>query len=436
MARIGVLPLARPTFDVPFAEAIAAQAFAALDAPATRSSAGASCCSMPPRRRPRMRRSAGEPLDILLILQVTFTDASMTVRDRARRRRRRWRSGAFPSRAPAGGCGSTPSAASTSPPMPSAGPARIRAGSMRRRTRQASATSLAVLLARQGAGAGRAPLGADRDRRPTAGPPTRVLAEIEGRGGSGSSASTRRASTPAATTPDALRRWPASRSRDRAAGSLRARRGRSGRSRSRRDAREVGERIAGLDEVDQPQLDKSLSVSRRPRRAGARRAASSAIAVRCWPEMFTDYGCAACGPMGLHERGEGAVRLRGRHVRRAHGAARCRSSPGEPSFLADIVDMDAASDTGVLWHCGLAPLSMADPATPPAAQIHSNRRMPLLQEFALKPGRVTVARFSQARNETKLVVAGGDMLSRAEELHRHVRRHPLRPSRAETSRRP
>jgi L-fucose isomerase-like protein len=83
---------------------------------------------------------------------------------------------------------------------------------------------------------------------------------------------------------------------------------------------------------------------------------------------------------------------------------------GKPSFLVDIVDMDRESDTGVLWHCGLAPLSMADPTTPPRAQIHSNRRMPLLQEFALKPGRVTVARISQARNAPKLVVAGGEMI--------------------------
>jgi L-fucose isomerase-like protein len=54
---------------------------------------------------------------------------------------------------------------------------------------------------------------------------------------------------------------------------------------------------------------------------------------------------------------------------------------------------------------------MADPATPPMAQIHSNRRMPLLQEFALKPGRITAARFSQAKNEAKLVIAGGEMIS-------------------------
>ena len=86
---------------------------------------------------------------------------------------------------------------------------------------------------------------------------------------------------------------------------------------------------------------------------------------------------------------------------------------GEPSFLADIVDMDAATDTSVLWHCGLAPISMADRATPrrrrstPTAGCRSSRSSPW------KPGRVTAARFSQAKNETKLVVAGGEMISAA-----------------------
>jgi L-fucose isomerase-like protein len=82
----------------------------------------------------------------------------------------------------------------------------------------------------------------------------------------------------------------------------------------------------------------------------------------------------------------------------------------QPSFLVDLVDMDSETDTGVVWHCGLAPRSMADEQTPPMAQIHSNRRMPLLQEFALKPGRVTVARISQARNRPVMVLAGAQMI--------------------------
>jgi L-fucose isomerase-like protein len=81
-----------------------------------------------------------------------------------------------------------------------------------------------------------------------------------------------------------------------------------------------------------------------------------------------------------------------------------------PPFMADLVDVDREGDSAVVWHCGLAPLSMADPDERPRAGIHSNRRMPLLGEFALAPGRVTLARLSQSRGPLRLVVAGGEML--------------------------
>ncbi len=55
---------------------------------------------------------------------------------------------------------------------------------------------------------------------------------------------------------------------------------------------------------------------------------------------------------------------------------------------------------------------MAAPGCVPRATIHTNRRMPLLHEFALKPGRVTFARLSRARGEAKLVIAGGEVLDR------------------------
>jgi L-fucose isomerase-like protein len=53
---------------------------------------------------------------------------------------------------------------------------------------------------------------------------------------------------------------------------------------------------------------------------------------------------------------------------------------------------------------------MADPECVPVATIHSNRRKPLLSEFPLKPGRVTIARFSQSNGQQRLVVGGGEML--------------------------
>jgi len=83
---------------------------------------------------------------------------------------------------------------------------------------------------------------------------------------------------------------------------------------------------------------------------------------------------------------------------------------GEPAFGTDLVSVDTEEDLIVLWHCGLAPLSMADPAVRPRATIHSNRQLPLLMEFPLKPGRVTVARLSEATGGYRLVVGGGEML--------------------------
>jgi L-fucose isomerase-like protein len=52
---------------------------------------------------------------------------------------------------------------------------------------------------------------------------------------------------------------------------------------------------------------------------------------------------------------------------------------------------------------------MADPEERPRAAVHPNRRMPLLADFALAPGRVTLARLSQSRGALRLVIAGGEM---------------------------
>ena len=53
---------------------------------------------------------------------------------------------------------------------------------------------------------------------------------------------------------------------------------------------------------------------------------------------------------------------------------------------------------------------MADPNAFVEAGIHSNRKKPLANEFPLKPGRVTLARLRQSKNETRMVIGWGIML--------------------------
>lgn len=173
---------------------------------------------------------------------------------------------------------------------------------------------------------------------------------------------------------------------------------------------ETERRLAGVDVLDPEPLEKSLRVGEALAEFAAEDGLTGA-AVRCWPETFTDYGCAVCG---------GMARLASAHV-----PASCEADmlgtitsrlmqalAGQPVMLTDIVDIDPSDQTAVLWHCGLAPLEFCDPDFAAEATLHTNRMKPLLHQFPLKPGRVTIARISQANGEPTMVVGRGEMLRR------------------------
>ena len=81
-----------------------------------------------------------------------------------------------------------------------------------------------------------------------------------------------------------------------------------------------------------------------------------------------------------------------------------------PALLVDIVDVRKSDQTAVFWHCGLAPKSMADGKI--KAGIHSNRLKPLLHEFALKAGDITIFRISKTRNKLIFFVQKAKILKR------------------------
>ena len=173
---------------------------------------------------------------------------------------------------------------------------------------------------------------------------------------------------------------------------------------------ETAASLTGLDQVDQRQLDRSLRLKLALQDMAAE-GGFDAFAIRCWPETFTEYGGAVCGPASM--MGEGRVPCACEAD--VYGAATqllLQAASDRPVFLVDLVDLNADDDTGVVWHCGQAPVSMADPDAVARATIHTNRKMPLLFEFPLKPGMVTFVRLSQARGSPCLILARGEMLKR------------------------
>jgi len=172
---------------------------------------------------------------------------------------------------------------------------------------------------------------------------------------------------------------------------------------------QVGAQVGGLDGLDRQATRGTLGTYLTLRDL-AEKQRLDGFAVRCWAQFFTDLGCAACAASGL--------------LNEAHIPASCEADTngtltqlmlqwisGAAVVDMDIVDFDTAGDTAVVWHCGKAPLSMADPAFAPQGTLHSNRKMPLLLEFPLKPGRVTLARLSEASGVFRLVIGGGEMLA-------------------------
>jgi L-fucose isomerase-like protein len=166
--------------------------------------------------------------------------------------------------------------------------------------------------------------------------------------------------------------------------------------------------LVNLADMDYAATIKSLKAYEGMRRLIADRGYAG-LAVRCWPEFFTHYGAAACGALALLNENY----IPGGCEADVHGVITSiilQRLAGEPAFNTDLVDMDRESDTCVFWHCGQAPVQMADPEAEIRATIHSNRRLPLLNEFPLKPGRITMARLSKGHGRTSMVLGGGEMV--------------------------
>lgn len=173
-------------------------------------------------------------------------------------------------------------------------------------------------------------------------------------------------------------------------------------------AERLQQTVEGIAEVDQVALRGSIATYATLRQL-TQQERLTGLAVRCWPEFFTELGCAACGAMSMLSDEMTPCSCEA-DVNGTITQVMLQYISGQPAFGSDLVAVDKDANELVIWHCGLAPLTMADPSVRPRATIHSNRRMPLLMEFPLKPGVVTLARLSEATGGYRLVIGKAEML--------------------------
>jgi L-fucose isomerase-like protein len=142
-----------------------------------------------------------------------------------------------------------------------------------------------------------------------------------------------------------------------------------------------------------------------------------ALTLKCWGDLVEAYGIAGCGVVSiLNDRGiytgcEG-------DIMGTITTLIARRLTGIHPFLTDFISVDRDTNTGVMWHGGCGPVGLADPKQKTHLFSHFAGGKGVTAGFALKPGRVTLLRLGDdGRNlrmlattatalETEMIVRG------------------------------
>lgn len=140
-----------------------------------------------------------------------------------------------------------------------------------------------------------------------------------------------------------------------------------------------------------------------------------AIAMRCWPEFPTELGACPCGAMGRTAT-SGTPAACERDVYGAATMLILEALGSGTNYLVDTVDLVEEEGLIRIWHCGSASTELAADPKDATQWIHCNRKLGVAGNFALKPGPVVLVRLdsdSDPANTSKLrlVMTSGESLA-------------------------
>lgn len=120
-----------------------------------------------------------------------------------------------------------------------------------------------------------------------------------------------------------------------------------------------------------------------------------AIASRCWPDFFTEYGTPVCGVLGMLNENMVAASCESDLYGAITMYVGMQLSNG-PVFFGDPVSLNEEENTVTYWHCGTAACSLARQDTGAEMGVHPNRKIGPTMEFGCKPAEdVTVFRIGR-----------------------------------------
>lgn len=135
------------------------------------------------------------------------------------------------------------------------------------------------------------------------------------------------------------------------------------------------------------------------------------LALKCWGDLVDWYGIAGCGAITLLNDGNLVAGCEG-DVMGTITMLIAQRLTGVPSCMADLINIDREANIAKLWHIGCAPLCLADPDQPKHLFSHFAGGKGVTSSFSLKPGRVTVFRLGDDGCNLRMIATTGYALKK------------------------
>lgn len=140
--------------------------------------------------------------------------------------------------------------------------------------------------------------------------------------------------------------------------------------------------------LDHARLYRAYSEFIRENRIGA-------LASRCWPDFFTEFGTPVCTVLSLLND-DGIAAACEADLYGALSMWIGMRLSGAPAFFGDPVSLDEAENTVTFWHCGAAACSLARKDTGACVGVHPNRKIGPAMDFGCEAfGDATVFRIGR-----------------------------------------
>ncbi len=183
------------------------------------------------------------------------------------------------------------------------------------------------------------------------------------------------------------------------------------------EMKEAEETLIGLDKIPEKNVTDFLRLYK-AYKTYVDENGIGAVASRCWPDFFTEYGTPVCTVLSLlNDNGISAS-----CETDVYGALSMyigSQLTGQPDFFGDPVSMDEKENTVTFWHCGMGPCRLAREDTGAEVGVHCNRKIGPTLEFGCRPcAEVTIFRIGRKKDGSfRFFIATGSVPDKPKQFY-------------------